>query len=61
MGSIRRFARRKRGVEAEKRVGRIELSRVGVRRDVGQVQVARSRRQGRMERGFCDVGVIMRL
>ena len=61
MGSIRKFERSNRGVDVETRVGIVLWRRVGARREMGQVQVAREIREGRIDRGESVVDVRMRL
>ncbi len=61
MGSIRKFERSNRGVDVETSVGIVLWRRVGARREMGQVQVAREIREGRIDRGESVVDVRMRL
>lgn len=61
IGSIRRFERRKRGVEVDIKVGRILWRRVGRTSEVGQVQSDKERRQDMMDRGCSTTDVRMML
>lgn len=60
-GSMRKFERRKSGVDVEIRVGSVLCNKVGAMSELGQSHDLRLRRHGRMARGCSLRGVSMTL